>query len=151
MHCLGTISSPSFCSFKIYHFNGLWRIIKRRINGERSIWGDFVVGRTKEKTTRTAKIRCYCCCRRRNLRCLSPAIPSHIPALRELLECLYGNLIKKKEISEKYVMQKRIVCRKSRDILAEICWRRKLKIYFSSLLSSCSYIHTDRLSSSIVG
>lgn len=27
-------------------------------------------------------------------------------------------------------MQKRIVCR---DILAEICWRRKLKIYFSLL------------------
>lgn len=38
-------------------------------------------------------------------------------------------------------MQKRIVCRKSRDILAEICWRRRLKIYF--FFSSLTvYIHT---------
>lgn len=48
-------------------------------------------------------------------------------------------------------MQERIVCRKRVETFKQkICWRRKLKIYFSSFLSSCR-IHTHRLSSSTPG
>lgn len=106
--------------------------------------GDFVVGEARAAN-------CYCCCLRRNLRCLSPAtlnpFRTQFFAFKKVLGCWIWKCRKKKEISEKYVMQKKN--RLSRRF-SKICWRRKLKIYFSSLLSFCC-LYTHRLSSSTMG